>query len=177
MLGLLRGEEARLALKPQPGTADLADLADHMAESGLPVELTVEGATRPLPPGVDLTVYRIVQEALTNALKHAAPTTAHVVLHYDDQSVHVSVRDTGQAGGSGGTSANRVGHGLIGMHERVGLYGGTLEAAAAPETGFTVTARLPLQTDQRWSAACSSMIRPSCAAVSTPFWTVRTTSR
>ncbi|WP_240942552.1 sensor histidine kinase [Planosporangium thailandense] len=149
MLGLLRGERARLALKPQPGTADLADLVDHMAEIGLPVELTVEGSARPLPPGVDLTVYRIVQEALTNALKHAAPTTAHVVLHYDDQSVRVSVRDTGPTGGSGGAGANRVGHGLIGMHERVGLYGGTLETAAAPGAGFTVTARLPLQAAQR----------------------------
>jgi signal transduction histidine kinase len=149
MLGLLRGESARLALKPQPGTADLADLVDHMAEIGLPVELTVEGLARPLPPGVDLTVYRIVQEALTNALKHAAPTTAHVVLHYDDQSVRVTVRDTGQAGRSGGAGANRVGHGLIGMRERVGLYGGTLKTAAVPGAGFTVTARLPLQVAQR----------------------------
>ncbi|MFJ8580956.1 sensor histidine kinase [Micromonospora sp. NPDC093277] len=149
MLGLLRGEQAQLALKPQPGTADLADLVDHMAEIGLPVELTVQGPARPLPPGVDLTVYRIVQEALTNALKHAAPTTAHVVLHFDDQSVRVGVRDTGQRGGSGGAGAKRVGHGLIGMRERVALYGGTLETAKAPGAGFTVTARLPLQADER----------------------------
>ncbi|GAA2392792.1 sensor histidine kinase [Dactylosporangium salmoneum] len=149
MLGLLRGERARLALKPQPGTADLADLVEHMAGIGLPVELAVEGPSRPLPPGVDLTVYRIVQEALTNALKHAAPTTAHVVLHYDDQSVRVSVRDTGRTDGPGRAGADRVGHGLIGMHERVGLYGGTLEAAAVPGAGFSVTARLPLQAAQR----------------------------
>jgi signal transduction histidine kinase len=149
MLGLLRGERARLALKPQPGTADLAELVDHMAQIGLPVELTVEGPAWPLPPGVDLTVYRIVQEALTNSLKHAAPTTAHVVLHYDDQSVRVSIRDTGRTGGSGAADPNRVGHGLIGMHERVGLYGGTLETAIAPEGGFTVTARLPLLAAHR----------------------------
>ncbi|WP_030505638.1 sensor histidine kinase [Microbispora rosea] len=149
MLGLLRGERARLALKPQPGTADLAELVGHMAAIGLPVELTVEGSSRPLPPGVDLTVYRIVQEALTNVLKHAAPTTAHVRLRYDDQSVQVSVRDTGRAGGSGGAGANRVGHGLIGMRERVGLYGGSLETAATPGGGFTVTARLPLEAGQR----------------------------
>ena len=148
MLGLLRRERAQLALKPQPGTADVAELVDHMAEIGLPVELTVEGAARPLPPGVELTVYRVVQEALTNALKHAAPTTAHVRLRYDDQSVRVSVRDAGRAGGSGGVDANRVGHGLIGMRERVGLYGGSLEAAGAPGGGFTVTARLPLEADQ-----------------------------
>jgi signal transduction histidine kinase len=144
MLGLLRGERARLALKPQPGTADLAELVDNMADIGLPVQLTVEGPARLLPPGLDLTVYRIVQEALTNALKHAAPTTAQVVLRYDEQCVAVTVRDTGRAGGSGAAQPNRVGHGLIGMHERVGLYGGTLETVAAPAGGFTVTARIPV---------------------------------
>ncbi len=149
MLGLLRGERAQLALKPQPGTADLAELVDHMAAIGLPVELTVEGSDRPLPPGVDLTVYRIVQEALTNVLKHAAPTTAHVRLHYDDQSVRVSIRDTGRTGGPGGADTNRVGHGLIGMRERVGLYGGSLETAGTPGGGFTVTAQLPLEAGQR----------------------------
>ncbi|MGI5245924.1 sensor histidine kinase [Dactylosporangium sp. CA-139066] len=151
MLGLLRGERGRLALKPQPGTADLAELVEHMAGIGLPVELAVEGPERPLPPGVDLTVYRIVQESLTNALKHAAPTTARVVLRYDEQSVAVSVRDTGRAGATGGrgAGAQRVGHGLIGMRERVGLYGGTLDTAAAPGAGFTVTACLPLQAAQR----------------------------
>ncbi|OKI56399.1 sensor histidine kinase [Micromonospora sp. CB01531] len=107
MLGLLRGERAQLALKPQPGTADLAELVDHMAEIGLPVELTVEGTARPLPPGVELTVYRVVQEALTNALKHAAPTRAHVGLRYDDQSVRVIVRDAGRTDGSGGADANQ----------------------------------------------------------------------
>ena len=145
MLGLLRGERAQLALKPQPGTGDLAELVDHMADIGLPVELAVEGAARPLPPRVELTVYRVVQEALTNALKHAAPTTAHVGLRYDDQSVRVSVRDAGRSGGSGAADANRVGHGLIGMRERVGLYGGSFEAAGTPEGGFAVTARLPLE--------------------------------
>jgi signal transduction histidine kinase len=149
MLGLLRGERARLALKPQPGTADLVELVDHMAGIGLPVELTVEGRARPLPPGMELTLYRVVQEALTNALKHAAPTTAQVGLHYDDESVRVSVRDAGRAGGSGTADANRVGHGLIGMRERVGLYGGSLEAAGTPGGGFTVTARLPLEAGER----------------------------
>jgi signal transduction histidine kinase len=148
MLGLLRGQRVQLALKPQPGTAELVELVDHMAEIGLPVELTVQGAARPLPPGVELTVYRVVQEALTNTLKHAAPTTARVALYYDDQSVQVSVRDAGRTGGSGEADPMRVGHGLIGMRERVGLYGGSFEAAGTPGDGFTVTARLPLEADQ-----------------------------
>ena len=148
MLGLLRGEGAQLALKPQPGTADLAELVDHMAGIGLPVELTVEGVARPLPPGVELTVYRVVQEALTNALKHAAPTTARVALHYDDQAVRVSVLDTGRTGASGAAQTHRIGHGLIGMRERVGLYGGSIETAGTPGGGFTVRARLPLDAAQ-----------------------------
>jgi len=141
-------ERAQLALKPQPGTGDLAELVDHMADIGLPVEFTVEGPARRLPPGVELTVYRIVQEALTNALKHAAPTTAQVRLRYDDQSVRISVRDAGRTHGSGTADANRVGHRLIGMRERVGLYGGSLEAAGTPEEGFTVTTLLPLEAQQ-----------------------------
>ncbi|MER7279255.1 sensor histidine kinase [Dactylosporangium sp. NPDC000244] len=144
MLGLLRGERARLALAPQPGTADLAALVEHMAGIGLPVELVVEGEPRALPPGVELTVYRIVQEALTNALKHAAPTTARVLLRYDEQGVQVRVHDAGRAGGTGSAPETRVGHGLIGMRERVGLYGGSLETASEPGAGFTVRARLPL---------------------------------
>jgi signal transduction histidine kinase len=145
MLGLLRGEGARPALAPQPGTADLAELTGHMAAVGLPVELTVEGPERPLPPGVDLAVYRIVQEALTNALKHAAPTTARVVLRYDERSVRVSVHDTGRAGARAGTDPDRLGHGLLGMRERVGLYGGTLATGRTGDGGFAVTASLPLE--------------------------------
>jgi signal transduction histidine kinase len=149
MLGLLRAEGARHTLTPQPSTADLAELIDHMAGIGLPVEFTVEGPAHPLPPGVDLTVYRVVQEALTNALKHAAPTTAHVMLHYDEQSVRVSVRDTGSAGAPAGSAPDRAGHGLLGMRERVGLYGGTLAAGRASDGGFVVTASLPREADAR----------------------------
>ncbi|QKG25661.1 sensor histidine kinase [Actinomadura verrucosospora] len=143
MLGLLRGEGARPTLAPQPGTADLAELTGHMSAIGLPVELTVEGPERPLPPGVDLAVYRIVQEALTNALKHAAPATAHVVLRYDERSVQVSVHDTGRADARPGT--DRLGHGLLGMRERVGLYGGTLATGRTGDGGFAVTASLPFE--------------------------------
>lgn len=149
MLGLLRRQGAGHALQPQPGTADLAELVDHMAGIGLPVEFTVQGPAQPLAPGVDLTIYRVVQEALTNALKHAAPTMAQVVLHYDEQSVRVSVVNTGRAGGPAGSPPNRVGHGLLGMRERVALCGGTLAAGRASDGGFAVTASLPRETATR----------------------------
>ena len=142
MLGLLRADGGRQSLAPQPGTADLTELAEHMAGIGLPVEFTVQGQPHALPPGVDLAVYRVVQEALTNALKHAAPTTAQVALHYDEQSVRVTVRDNGREGAPA-PGLDRVGHGLIGMRERVGLYGGTLTAGRAGDGGYVVTARLP----------------------------------
>jgi len=148
MLGLLR-ENARSSRSNRsraPGT--WPSWSTTWPTSGLPVEFTVEGPARRLPPGVELTVYRIVQEALTNALKHAAPTTAQVRLRYDDQSVRISVRDAGRTHGSGTADANRVGHRLIGMRERVGLYGGSLEAAGTPEEGFTVTTLLPLEAQQ-----------------------------
>jgi hypothetical protein len=90
MLGLLRGERADLALTPQPGTAQLGELAGHMNQAGLPVILHVEGTPRPLPPGIDLTVYRIAQEALTNTLKHAGPATARVRLRYDEHAVDLA---------------------------------------------------------------------------------------
>jgi signal transduction histidine kinase len=138
MLGLLRGERAELALEPQPGTAQLADLVEHMGDSGLPVALQVEGPARPLPPGVDLAVYRIAQEALTNTLKHAGPARALVVLRYDDHAVALDVLDDGRSAGAHGT-----GHGLIGMRERVSIYGGSLQAGQRPEGGFAVRAVLP----------------------------------
>ena len=138
MLGLLRGERAGLALEPQPGTAQLGELAEHMNQAGLPVILEVEGTPRPLPPGIDLTVYRVVQEALTNTLKHAGPTKARVRLRYGEHAVDLAVLDHGQS-----TRPPGIGHGLIGMRERVTIYGGTLEAGPLPEGGFSVRAVLP----------------------------------
>jgi signal transduction histidine kinase len=149
MLGLLRADGTRQSLAPQPGTADLAELAEHMAGIGLPVELTVAGPRYELPPGADLTVYRVVQEALTNALKHAAPTTVQVTLRYDEQSVRVTVRDRGRPGGTAGPGPDRVGHGLIGMRERVGLYGGELTAGPDGDGGYLVTASLPREAAAR----------------------------
>jgi signal transduction histidine kinase len=138
MLGLLRGQQAELALEPQPGTAQLGELAEHMSKAGLPVVLQVEGDPRPLPPGIELALYRVAQEALTNTLKHAGPSAARVVLRYGDHAVNLDVLDNGRSPGTPGT-----GHGLIGMRERVALYGGSLAAGQRPEGGYAVRAVLP----------------------------------
>jgi signal transduction histidine kinase len=147
MLGLLRDERAPAVpdLAPQPGTAQLPALADRMSALGLPVQLTVTGEPGALPPGVDLTAYRIAQEALTNTLKHAGnEAKAQVELRYRSRALEVEVTDDGPAR----TEAAGMGHGLIGMRERVTIYGGTISAGARPEGGFRVHVTLPL-TDVR----------------------------
>ena len=149
MLGLLRGEQGSLALRPQPGTAQLRELAEHMSETGLPVAFQVEGTPRPLAPGVELTIYRVAQEALTNALKHAGPAQAQLVLRYGEDTVDLEVLDDGRgpgldvAAGSGPDSG--AGHGLIGMRERALLYGGSLVAGPGPDGGFAVRMVLPVE--------------------------------
>jgi signal transduction histidine kinase len=140
MLGLLRGEHATPALTPQPGTAELDELIAQMGAAGLPVRLDVQGAPRPLPPGIELAGYRIIQEALTNALKHAGAASATVSLRYGAQALEIEVVDDGHGG-----SVNGRGHGLIGMRERAALYGGELDAGTAPHGGFRVRARLPVE--------------------------------
>ena len=111
-----------------------------MRGAGLPVELTVEGEIGDLPPGVDVSAYRIVQEGLTNALKHAGPATARVVIRRSGDDLAIEVSDTGAGRLNGGGS----GHGLVGMRERVALYGGHFDARASNGGGFVVRARLPL---------------------------------
>jgi signal transduction histidine kinase len=138
LLGLLR-EDSELGLAPQPRLADLEVLAEQMRLAGLPVELAVEGKPRPLPIGVDLSVYRIAQEALTNSLKHAGPARARLVLRYLEGEVELEVVDDGISSSNG-----NGGHGLIGMRERVAVFGGTLEADRLATGGFRVLARLPL---------------------------------
>ncbi|WP_043907734.1 sensor histidine kinase [Kitasatospora griseola] len=135
---------------PQPGADDLARLVDDSRLAGLPTELGVHGAPRPLPPTLGLTVYRIVQEALTNARKYAGPAArATVRLTYRQDAVLVSVRDDGAGGGTGGGSAwESGGHGLIGMRERVALHGGALSCGPHPDGGFAVLAELPLTADE-----------------------------
>jgi signal transduction histidine kinase len=139
MLGLLRDDSRPHALEPQPGTAQLDQLIDQMSEVGLPVQLRVEGTPRPLSPGVELAIFRVVQEALTNTLKHAGSATSTLVLRYGERELDLEVVDDGSGGRSNG-----AGHGLIGMRERVAIYDGVLEAGPRPEGGFAVRVRLPL---------------------------------
>jgi signal transduction histidine kinase len=140
LLGVLRSDDGPATLKPQPGLADLEQLVDGVREAGLPVTLRIEGTPRPLPPALDLSAFRIVQEALTNTLKHAGPARAEVTVRYEDGLVALEIADTGRGprGGEG------TGHGLVGMRERAALFGGELEASGADRTGFTVRARFPL---------------------------------
>ncbi|MFG2616710.1 sensor histidine kinase [Streptomyces sp. NPDC048507] len=134
---------------PQPGPADLERIVAESRLAGMETEFTVRGPVRPLPPTVGLTVFRVVQEALTNARKHAGDARAHVRLTYHPDEVAVEVRDDGPGSGSAGGQAGARpagpgGYGLIGMRERVALQGGTLEAAPQHEGGFRVSARLPV---------------------------------
>jgi signal transduction histidine kinase len=139
LLGMLRKDDAELALAPLPSLDHLDSLVAHVREAGLPVELHVEGLRETLPAGVDISAYRIVQEALTNALRHAGPARARVIVRYGEGEVELEVSDDG--GGSPQTNAN--GHGLVGMRERVALYGGELNAGLREEGGYAVRARLP----------------------------------
>jgi signal transduction histidine kinase len=138
LLGTVRGDQPAFA--PQPGLDRLDDLVAQVRAAGLQVAVNVEGVARPLPAGIDLSAYRIVQEALTNTLKHAHASRAEIALRYRDSELDVEVRDDGAGVGNGGGS----GQGLVGMRERVGLYGGTISAGPAPGGGFEVAARFPL---------------------------------
>ncbi|HXG77471.1 MAG TPA: histidine kinase [Gaiellaceae bacterium] len=140
LLGLLRESDEALALAPQPTLARLDDLVAQVREAGLPVEVVVEGRADELPPGVDLSAYRIVQEALTNALKHAGPATARVTIRYREGELELEVADDG-AGGTTGEGA--AGHGLVGIRERVAVFGGEVESGRRPQGGYAVRARLP----------------------------------
>ena len=139
MLGVLRREDDGLALSPQPGLDDLEALAAQVRAAGLVVDLRVEGTPRALPTGLDLSAYRIVQEAITNALKHAGGAKVSVTIRYLPDAVELEVLDDG--GGAGGGDA---GHGLVGMRERVAMFGGRLEAGVHAAGGWRIAARLPL---------------------------------
>ena len=140
LLGMLRAGHEQLPLSPQPGV-DYADgLVEQVQAAGLPVQWRTEGEPRPLPAGVDLAAYRIIQEALTNALKHAGPATATVTVRFGPGELELEIADTGR----GANGAAGSGHGLIGMRERVSLYGGEFHAGNRDDGGYVVRARLPL---------------------------------
>jgi signal transduction histidine kinase len=141
LVEMLRKDDEELALAPQPSLAHLELLVQQVREAGLPVELSVEGELRALPPGVDLSAYRIVQEALTNALKHAGPARARVTVRYAPDQLELEVADDGTGTTS---SADGGGHGLVGMRERVAVFGGVLEANRRLEGGYRLRATLPL---------------------------------
>jgi signal transduction histidine kinase len=141
LVGMLR-EDGVDPLSPQPGLGDVATLVAQVGEAGLPVELRVEGEPRALPTGIELSAYRIVQEALTNALKHAGGAPATVCVRYGADALELEILDDGAAGEA---SAPGGGHGLAGMRERVALYGGRLEAGRRPAGGFCVSVLLPIR--------------------------------
>lgn len=139
MVGMLRANERP---QPQPGLRDLDDLVTRVRDSGLAVELKVEGERRDLPTGVELCAYRVVQEALTNALKHAGKATVTLRVDYRPEELVVEVVDDGRGSDLASVAG---GHGLIGMRERVAMYRGNLTARRRPEGGFQVLASLPLR--------------------------------
>ena len=141
MFGVLRDSDPLPGLEPQPGVAGLGALAERVRSAGLPVDLAIEGTPFPLGAAAGLTVYRIVQEALTNTIRHASAGRASVTISYDAPLVHVRVTDDGTAGSPGG-APNQRGHGIDGMRERAALHGGALLAGPAPGGGWAVSATL-----------------------------------
>jgi signal transduction histidine kinase len=142
LLGVARAhEDGSTSLAPQPGLERLGTLVEQVRAAGLTVDVQVEGEQRDLPTGVDLSAYRVIQEALTNTLRHAFAQRAWIVVHYGERELIVEVLDDGagppRAGGQDG-------RGLVGMQERVGLFGGEVRTGARPEGGFRVWARFPL---------------------------------
>jgi signal transduction histidine kinase len=139
LLGAMRRDGDELELMPQPGLDGLESLVDEVGRAGLPVLLHVDGEPFRLPPAIDLSAYRIVQEGLTNALKHANASHADVTLRYAPDEIAIEVRDDG----SGGSTTDGLGHGLIGIRERVKIYGGVMSAERA-NGGFVLSTRLPI---------------------------------
>ena len=140
LLGAMRRDDDDLELAPQPGLDNVDSLLDEVRRAGLPVALHVEGEPFALPRAIDLSAYRIVQEGLTNALKHARASQADVTVRYGAAEVQIDVRDDGR----GTSKSDGLGHGLVGVRERVKIYGGEMSASSADEGGFLLSTRLPL---------------------------------
>jgi signal transduction histidine kinase len=141
MVGVLRHDDDAAGLAPQPGLEQVPALVERTRSAGLPVELQVEGDASRIPASVDLTAYRLVQEGLTNALKHSRARHAEVVIRYAKEHIEVTVTDDGRGNGR----PNRAGRGLAGMRERVSIFGGELEAGHHPAGGYRLHARLPVE--------------------------------
>ncbi len=144
LLSVMRRDGDGVELAPQPGLDGLDSLIKEIGRAGLPVELHLEGERFALSPGIDLSAYRIVQEGLTNALKHARASHAEVTVRYAPDELGIEVRDDG----TGATPSDGYGHGLIGIRERVRLYGGEMTAGMTNGGGFTLSARLSLTPDR-----------------------------
>ncbi len=145
LLAAMRRDGEDVEFTPQPGLDGLDSLLEEVGRAGLPVELHVDGEPFPLPRGIDLSAYRIVQEGLTNALKHASATLADVTVRYRPDEVEIEVRDNGL----GSATTDGLGHGLVGVRERVKIYGGEMSAGTATGGGFVLSTRLPLHREQR----------------------------
>lgn len=141
LLGVIRPEGEPVSREPQPGLERIGDLAERARAAGLPVELRVEGERGNVPSGIDLAAYRIVQEALTNTLKHAGPAHAVVPVRYGGAAIELEISDDGRAAPAAVESG---GHGLLGMRERASLYGGAVETGRRRGGGWVIRARLPL---------------------------------
>jgi signal transduction histidine kinase len=141
MVGVLRESGETGDREPAPGLSQLARLVEQFRGAGMPVDVAVTGLAQPLAPGLDLTAYRLVQEALTNSLRHAvSPTRAEVSIGYSAETLEIAIRDNGRQVAPGA----EPGHGLLGLRERVSVYGGELIARPRPEGGFELIATLPL---------------------------------
>jgi signal transduction histidine kinase len=144
LLGAMRRDGDEAELLPQPGLDGLDSLLEEVGRAGLPVELHVDGEPFPLPRGIDLSAYRIVQEGLTNTLKHARATDADVTVRYRPDELEIEVRDNGE----GTSTSDGLGHGLVGVRERVRIYGGEMTAGTATGGGYVLSTRLPLGGDR-----------------------------
>jgi signal transduction histidine kinase len=145
LLAAMRREGEEAELVPQPGLDGLDALLAEINRAGLPVALHVDGDPVPLPRGIDLSAYRIVQEGLTNALKHANASDADVTVRYRPDELEIEIRDNGL----GSSTTDGLGHGLVGVRERVKIYGGEMSAGTANGGGFVLSTRLPLGVDER----------------------------
>jgi signal transduction histidine kinase len=144
LLGAMRRDGDDLELAPQPGLGGLDSLLGEVGRAGLPVQLHIEGDPFPVPRAIDLSAYRIVQEGLTNALKHARASHADVVIRYGSNELQIEVRDDGK----GGSTSDGLGHGLVGIRERVKIYGGEMTAGTTTGGGFILSASLLLGEDR-----------------------------